>query len=58
MISTVDPDALFAEIHEDPATHEFRRYTLMNGLDSIGLTLKNEDKISAFERRRGDAVPA
>ncbi len=45
-------------IHEDPATHEFRRYTLMNGLDSIALTLKNEDKISAFERRRGDAVPA
>jgi 3-isopropylmalate/(R)-2-methylmalate dehydratase small subunit len=27
----------------------FRRHALMNGLDDIGLTLENEDKIAAFE---------
>jgi len=27
----------------------FRRHCLMNGLDDIGLTLANEDKISAYE---------
>ncbi len=31
----------------------FRRYCLLNGLDSIGLTLQNEDRIAAFEARRG-----
>ena len=29
---------------------EFRRYCLLNGLDDIGLTLKNEDKITAYEK--------
>ena len=27
----------------------FRRYCLLNGLDDIGLTLQQEDKIAAFE---------
>ena len=40
-------------VHSDPATHEFRRYCLMNGLDDIGLTLQHEDKIAAYEARRG-----
>jgi 3-isopropylmalate/(R)-2-methylmalate dehydratase small subunit len=31
----------------------FRRHCLLNGLDDIGLTLADEDKISAFEARRG-----
>ena len=31
----------------------FRRYSLLNGLDDIGLTLQNEDKIAAYERRQG-----
>ncbi len=31
---------------------EFRRHCLMNGLDDIGLTLKNEDKISSYEKKR------
>ena len=31
---------------------EFRRYCLLNGLDDIGLTLKNENKISEFEAER------
>jgi len=28
---------------------QFRKYCLMNGLDDIGLTLENEDKIKNFE---------
>jgi len=40
-------------VHPDPETHEFRRHCLMNGLDDIALTLRHEDKIIAFEARRG-----
>ena len=40
-------------IHHDPETHAFRRHCLLNGLDDIGLTLEHEDKIAAFEARRG-----
>lgn len=31
---------------------EFRRYCLLNGLDDIGLTLRQSDKIKAFEADR------
>jgi 3-isopropylmalate/(R)-2-methylmalate dehydratase small subunit len=31
----------------------FRRHCLLNGLDDIGLTLQQEDKIGAYEARRG-----
>lgn len=31
---------------------EFRRYCLLNGLDDIGLTLKQLDKIAAYEKKR------
>ncbi|HEV2528584.1 MAG TPA: 3-isopropylmalate dehydratase small subunit [Thermomicrobiales bacterium] len=31
---------------------DFTRYRLMEGLDDIGLTLRSEDAISAYERRR------
>jgi 3-isopropylmalate/(R)-2-methylmalate dehydratase small subunit len=31
---------------------EFRRHCLLNGLDDIGLTLLNEDKITEFEKNR------
>jgi 3-isopropylmalate/(R)-2-methylmalate dehydratase small subunit len=30
----------------------FRKYCMINGLDDIGLTLRHEDKIRAFEARR------
>ena len=30
----------------------FRKYCLLNGLDDIGLTLRNADKIKAFEAAR------
>jgi len=33
----------------------FRRDCLLNGLDDIGLTLRHEDKITAFEARREPA---
>jgi len=35
------------------AIDDFRRHCLLNGLDDIALTLKHEDKISAFERTHG-----
>jgi 3-isopropylmalate/(R)-2-methylmalate dehydratase small subunit len=30
----------------------FRKFCLLNGLDDIGLTLRNADKIRAFEAQR------
>ena len=30
-----------------------RRDALLNGLDDIGLTMQDEDKISAFEAKQG-----
>ena len=39
-------------MHDDPETHEFRRYSLLHGLDEIDMVLQHEDKISAFEARR------
>ena len=33
---------------------EFKKYCLLNGLDDIGLTLKNSDKISEFEKKYSD----
>jgi 3-isopropylmalate/(R)-2-methylmalate dehydratase small subunit len=30
----------------------FRKYCLLNGLDDIGLTLRQSDKIKAFEAER------
>jgi 3-isopropylmalate/(R)-2-methylmalate dehydratase small subunit len=35
----------------------FRKYCLLNGLDDIGLTLRQEDKIRAFEERHLTAQP-
>jgi len=36
---------------------EFRKYCLINGLDDIGLTLKDADKIRAYEARRKKEAP-
>ena len=41
------------EIVLDFAVDHFRRYCLLNGLDDIGLTLQQEDKIAAYEAARG-----
>ena len=35
----------------------FRKQCLMNGWDDIGLTLRNEAKISAFEAERKTSMP-
>ena len=39
-------------VHEDQGTHEFRRHTLLNGLDGIAMTLQAEGEISEFEAKR------
>ena len=36
---------------------DFTRWRLMNGLDDIGLTLRHEDDITAFERTRPNFLP-
>ncbi len=36
---------------------DFRRHCLLDGLDDIGLTLKNEDRITQFERTRSELLP-
>jgi len=36
--------------HLDFEVDEFKKYCLLNGLDDIGLTLKNSDKIIGFEK--------
>ena len=41
------------EISVEFELDSFRRHCLLNGLDDIGLTLQQEDKITAFEARRG-----
>ena len=40
------------EVVVDFDVDQFRRYCLLNGLDDIGLTLQQEDKIAAFESAR------
>ena len=42
-------------IHQDEATHDFRRRCLLEGLDEIDLTLQHEDAILAYEKARGIA---
>ena len=37
---------------------EFRKHTLLEGLDSVGLTLKHEGDITQFERTRSDLLPS
>ena len=45
-----EDEEVVAEFDIDP----FRRHSLLNGLDDIGLTLQHEDKIAAFEKGRSD----
>ena len=42
-------EEISVEFQVDP----FRRYCLLNGLDDIGLTLQQEDKIAAYEAAHG-----
>ena len=49
----VRPNADTVAFDIDP----FRKYCLVNGLDDIGLTMKKEDKIVAFEKFRSARSP-
>ncbi|WP_243225303.1 3-isopropylmalate dehydratase small subunit [Microbacterium sp. CIAB417] len=52
---TVDLEARTATIGRFQATigvDDYTRWRLLEGLDDIGLTLRNEDKIAQFEARR------
>ena len=40
------------DVTADFSIEPFQRYSLLNGLDSIGLTLEHEDSISQFETSR------
>jgi 3-isopropylmalate/(R)-2-methylmalate dehydratase small subunit len=51
-VSTVDGSQVM-RFEVDP----FRKYCLVNGLDEIGLTLRQADKIRAFEARRKTQFP-
>jgi 3-isopropylmalate/(R)-2-methylmalate dehydratase small subunit len=51
-VSTVD-GALAMHFEIDP----FRKYCLLNGLDEIGLTLRQADKIRSFEAQRQAQYP-
>ena len=44
-----DEEDVVAEFDIDP----YRRHSLLNGLDDIGLTLQHEEDIGAFESKRG-----
>jgi 3-isopropylmalate/(R)-2-methylmalate dehydratase small subunit len=46
-LTVSDAEGLAVPFEIDP----FRRYCLLNGLDDIGLTLQNADKIAAFEKK-------
>jgi 3-isopropylmalate/(R)-2-methylmalate dehydratase small subunit len=51
---TVSGGAMKADFEID----DFRKTILLEGLDSIGLTLKLEDKISAYESDKRVAIPS
>ena len=52
LVSSID--GFSAQFEIDP----FRRTCLLEGLDEIGMTLKHEKEISAYERRRSRSVAA
>lgn len=52
---TVDLEArtaTIADVQADIGVDDYTRWRLLEGLDDIGLTLRNEDKIAQFEARR------
>ncbi len=48
-----DEEGIIASFEVD----EFRKHCLLQGLDSVGLTLQHEGDITSFERRRSDLLP-
>jgi len=45
-------DAVIGELRVPFEIDDYTRWRLLEGLDDIGLTLRNEDKIAAYEARR------
>ncbi|WP_396641223.1 3-isopropylmalate dehydratase small subunit [Microbacterium sp.] len=45
-------EAVIADIRVPFEIDDYTRWRLLEGLDDIGLTLRNEDKIAAYEARR------
>ena len=48
-----DEEGVIASFEVD----EFRKHCLLQGLDSVGLTLQHEGDITSFERGRSDLLP-
>src|SRR5699024_11372997 len=60
--SEIDVDLVERQVHAGEATFRFdlddyTRWRLMEGLDVIGLTLRHESDITAFEARRPAWLP-
>ncbi|CSY99254.1 isopropylmalate isomerase small subunit [Shigella sonnei] len=56
-LSDAEVDELFALVKAGEKTYRFtidafRRHCMMNGLDSIGLTLQHDDAIAAYEAKQ------
>jgi 3-isopropylmalate/(R)-2-methylmalate dehydratase small subunit len=49
--TVTDTDGISAHFDIDP----FRKYCLLNGLDDIGLTLRHEHELDAFESKHDKA---
>jgi 3-isopropylmalate/(R)-2-methylmalate dehydratase small subunit len=50
-------DAVIADVRVPFEIDDYTRWRLLEGLDDIGLTLRNEDKIAAYEARRESWKP-
>jgi 3-isopropylmalate/(R)-2-methylmalate dehydratase small subunit len=46
------------EVTEDFQLADYARWRLMEGLDDIGLTLRHEDEIAAYEQTRPEYLPS
>ena len=51
-VDLVAREAVIADIRVPFEIDDYTRWRLLEGLDDIGLTLRNEDKIAAYEARR------
>jgi 3-isopropylmalate/(R)-2-methylmalate dehydratase small subunit len=50
-------EAVLGDIHVPFEIDDYTRWRLLEGLDDIGLTLRNEDRIAAYEARRENWRP-
>ena len=57
-VSLIDRTATADDVVVPFQVDDYTRWRLMEGLDDIGLTLRHEDEISAFEATRPSFLPA